>query len=891
MAPATSQVDPGLRVLYGYMERGWSPIPLHGKKAALLSWQRWQNNQPSPAEVRNWQNGKGLSAAGRKWHRDTGDVNWAVITGQHAATIAFDVDSQEGWDTLLEMLDGEEPTTLTNYSSTVDGFRKRHLIYRYPTEANLERIGPMVTIDGIPGLDLRADGAYIAVAPSVHVLGDKYSWSDGQIESVPPPLLDLLRKVLRKSAEDDKARKDAAEEAERDQPTLLDKGRLSRATEETLKGEVAEGTRNARLFSAACDMMGCRFPKADILDRCMTAAASMGLPTGEARTTVESALSETRAPANPGAFYTAKDRLKATMGNGDSTSVAAEAYFPSKTQAQKDYEKQQRVLPEETGEAKSIADELAEEEKTTAPPAPPKPPRPAPPAPPPDKEMPKVEGPFSPDTVTVPPVGEHPGDVSDSLEAPTTNPDLVGITEIERYPCTDMGNAELLTMLMGAHLLFNHQKKIWLVWNGHYWEPDPKAVVIKIVGTVARDRLNLAKDIEDAEERGRQCKWARGSENLGKMNAALEVAKSLPPVAQTGLEFDRNSLQSVFRNGVVNLVDGSIRPGERAEMSTKLIPFRYEPEADAPRWTQFMLEIFQGDEELVRWIQRASGYSMTGSVSEQCLFICHGDGGNGKSVFLNVLNRLLGTYGITTPFSTFESVEGAGRASPELARMDGKRFVAAREVKESRKMDEGKIKSLTGGDPIACRALYQDMYEYVPQYKIWVAVNHLPTVTDISEGMWRRIQTVPFDATFTSKPDKNLEPTLMEEAEGILAWLVRGAMDWYENGLGTAAAVTRATEDYRAGSDYIAELLEDKCAIGGDIKRGAKASDLFATYKEWCFDNNTSPVTNKIFREGMMRKHFTQDRFNDGNVWKEVRIIGAQDPVKRKFDAYKKRQG
>jgi putative DNA primase/helicase len=265
---------------------------------------------------------------------------------------------------------------------------------------------------------------------------------------------------------------------------------------------------------------------------------------------------------------------------------------------------------------------------------------------------------------------------------------------------------------------------------------------------------------------------------------------------------------------------------------------------------------------MVEFTQRAAGYSFTGDIREHLLFLCHGRGANGKSTLLNALRATLGDYSTNTPFSTFELNQSS--ATNDVAALDGLRFVTASETSETKRINEARVKAITGGDPVTARFLFGEFFTYRPTYKVWLAMNHRPGITGTDEGIWRRIRLIPFDVSFLGREDKTLAQELEAERQGILAWAVQGALKWQAGGLTEPAAVLAATEAYRRESDLLAQFLDD-CTIQ---KAGArvKAGDLYKAYTAWCKDNNEKELTGTTFGRRMKEREVDSVK-QSGNVW------------------------
>jgi len=231
---------------------------------------------------------------------------------------------------------------------------------------------------------------------------------------------------------------------------------------------------------------------------------------------------------------------------------------------------------------------------------------------------------------------------------------------------------------------------------------------------------------------------------------------------------------------------------------------------------------------VISFVHRAIGYSLTGVTTEQCLFMPYGIGANGKGTFTNTLGAVLGDYAYTMPFSTVELYQRSAIPN-DLAALVGRRFVSASETTDGARLNEARLKALTGCDPITARFLHAEFFTYRPVAKFWLSVNHKPFVRDDSHGFWRRMRLLPFTQTFPVNP--TLSDDLWAEAPGILAWAVRGCLDWQRHGLTPPAVIAEATHQYKHESDPLAGFLDEACQRDPDAEIGA--SELYQHYKGW----------------------------------------------------------
>ena len=316
-------------------------------------------------------------------------------------------------------------------------------------------------------------------------------------------------------------------------------------------------------------------------------------------------------------------------------------------------------------------------------------------------------------------------------------------------------------------------------------------------------------------------------------------------------------------NGTVDLRTGRLHPHRRENLLTKLAPVSYSPLATCLLWLKFLDRIMDGNQELITYLQRVVGYGLTGDVSEQCLWFFHGTGANGKSTFLTTLLAILGDYGMQS-VSDLLMVKNHESHPTERADLLGKRFVATIETEEGNRVAEALMKQMTGGDKIRARKMRQDLFEFEPTHKIVLAANHKPTVRGTDLAAWRRIKLIPFTVTIPeAEKDKSLPERLKTELSGILAWAVRGCLDWMREGLAEPDKVRQATTDYQSEQDSVQGFIDECCVIHPD--RRVKASDLLEKFHSWSGDRL---MTRPAFGQRLREKGFESKRGHGGGyLW------------------------
>lgn len=456
------------------------------------------------------------------------------------------------------------------------------------------------------------------------------------------------------------------------------------------------------------------------------------------------------------------------------------------------------------------------------------------------------------------------------------------------FPRTDSGNAELIALKYRDELRFDHRRNRWLVWRSDGWREDLDGELLRMAKRAARDRLEAAARLSEDEARKQAVSWALQSESRYRLEAALTLAKSTLPIADRGDSWNADILLLGVPNGVVDLRTGRLRPARQEDRITIHTRVPFDPVARCPRFERFLDEVFLHDPELIAFLQRAIGYCLTGSVTEQCLFLCYGQGANGKSTLLEVIRYVFGDYAHNLPFSAFELQGSRSPSAHELAGLVSKRFVTSVETNENVRLNEGRIKAITGGDCMTARFLYAEYFTFEPTGKFWLAFNHKPQVGDTSHGFWRRVRLIPFLAQFAGGArDPTLPAALKGEAPGILAWAVRGCLLWQRHRLPVPRAIEQATEDYRAESDPVAEFIEERyerCPDGF-----VESSVLHAYYAAWATTNCAEQLDSRTLGNRLRALGLTSCRAGHGRVrgWKGVREKAGEElpPADTRTDA------
>lgn len=741
--------------LWYAQKKGWAVIPLHSiKNGACTCGKRNCDNPGKHPRFDKNLIPNGLKSATtdperiREWWNRWPDANIGIVTGAKSGFVALDIDPPEGEESMtdLEQQHGAIPDTVEN----ITGSGGRHILFRCPDWYVPNSVGKNGGI--APGLDIRGDGGYIIVPPSVHSSGNRYEWealhhpTETELAEIPRWLADKIRtKVTRKSKET--------------------KAKITgRIWEKFLQGgSIPDGSRDDTLFSIGATMRTYGADHADIL---------------------------------------------ATL-----TAINAERCQP----------------PLDWRQVLQKADQAAK---------------------------------FAP-----------------------------GKSGLLHFPATDWGNAERLADRHGADLKYCAKLNGWHIWDGKRWSLDETGEVFRRAAeTVRAYRREAEKQLEEIEKQLEQAppnkqeelekqkkaaqtvaKFAKQSEFKARITAMIDLAQNLPGIPITTEQLDRTPWAINLNNGTLDLKTGEIRKHQREDMITKLAPVDYDPTAECPRWLGFLDRIMDGDKEMIEYLQRAAGYALTGDTGEQVMFFLYGAGANGKSVFLNTLQDLMGDYAQQAPTSLLMAKQSDGVPN-DVARLKGARFVATIETEEGKRMAEALVKQLTGGDTITARFLRQEFFEFKPEGKVFLASNHKPLIRGTDYAIWRRIHLIPFMVQIPPEErDKRLPEKLREELAGILKWAVDGLKQWHQQGLNPPEKVLAATEEYKGEMDGIGAFIEDCCIEHWEAR--ATVADMYRTYAEWCDENGERPMNKRMFGKRMAERGYEQTRTGRARYWDGIGLI------------------
>jgi putative DNA primase/helicase len=422
---------------------------------------------------------------------------------------------------------------------------------------------------------------------------------------------------------------------------------------------------------------------------------------------------------------------------------------------------------------------------------------------------------------------------------------------------TDTGNAKILATQHRKYVRYCKQIG-WFVWDGKRWLRDDTESINCIAKQTVLNCYTSLADVVDQRFRERVFKHLQRSESAKGITSMLTLAQSEPGISISVGQLDQDQYLLNVLNGTLNLNTGKLQKRRRGDHITRLAPVKYDPQAQCPRFKQFLGEIFQGKQDLIRFVRQYLGYCLTGSTQEQCFAIFYGSGANGKSTLCKTVQRILGDYASQSPVETFIVKSGAGIRN-DIARLHSARTVFASESEDGQRLAESLIKQLTGGDRMSARFLHREYFEFEPRFKLILSTNHRPTIRGTDQAIWRRIQLVPFNVAFTpQQQDKGLLEKLWEERDGIFAWMLEGLQDWQKDGLITPDEVAEATQDYREDQDVIGHFMEE--CVDEKMYSSIPCKSLYNIYVWWAKNGGEYAQSYYKFKSAMTERGITRSR-------------------------------
>lgn len=441
-------------------------------------------------------------------------------------------------------------------------------------------------------------------------------------------------------------------------------------------------------------------------------------------------------------------------------------------------------------------------------------------------------------------------------------------------PKTELGYARRFIHVYGDRVRYVPTWKRWLLWDGRHWAYDETGQANRWMKVIARRITTDAYAIVDKDQRRAAVNAARRGESSAGVSGALTLASTEAEVAVTPDDIDADPFLINCTNGTLDLRTGELRGHDPADLLTKITGAAYRPDAVGGEFAKF-LERIQPDKGMRQFVRRLLGHTLEGRQVVHVLPIFHGQGANGKGTLTNAVLTALGDY--------------AAPADPELltartfdahptgvADLFGLRLAVLHEGDAGRRLAEGTVKRLTGGDRIKARRMREDFWWFDPSHTFVMLTNHKPIIAGTDEGIWRRLRLIPFDVVIPeSERDEGLQDRLALEADAVLAWLVAGYQDWHQHGLDEPEQVRTATDAYKNESDMVGRFLGERCLLAKGYH--TRSSDLFNDWSRWCASEGEEAGTNKAFTTELQNRGFDTKRTNVGAVVQGIGLAAEGD--------------
>lgn len=436
-----------------------------------------------------------------------------------------------------------------------------------------------------------------------------------------------------------------------------------------------------------------------------------------------------------------------------------------------------------------------------------------------------------------------------------------------RRSLDDIGNAERLVDHYGKEIRYTVDAEQWVTYEDGRWSFKGGSTkvwqrVIRTIDALLSTEAAAYSNVPGRDKDGKElpsprdsfAKWVATQRMRPKLAAMREIAQGHPALHCYMGDYDRPEMLLNVANGVVDLRTGALLPHDPGLFLMQQSPIHYDPNAKAPMWDDFLASVMP-EEDRRRYLARVIGYTLTGSTEEQVMFIHHGDGQNGKGVFMRVVMEILGDYAQSVPRSTLMAKQNEGIPN-DVARMMGKRLLSTTETSAGKRLDDELVKQLTGEDTVSARFLNKEFFDFRPVGKIHLVTNYLPTVGG-GHGIARRLQDIGWDVTVP--PEKRIkkydEKILAAEAAGVLNWAIQGCLDWQKNGLAVPVAVQEKTKEHLAKSDPLL-MWRDECTKPIDTSAYTETGVLFASYKQWCKDGSIREMSIRAFGDALQEKGY-----------------------------------
>jgi P4 family phage/plasmid primase-like protien len=460
---------------------------------------------------------------------------------------------------------------------------------------------------------------------------------------------------------------------------------------------------------------------------------------------------------------------------------------------------------------------------------------------------------------------------------------------------TDYDNALRMADFYTGSLCYIEERRRWAYYNGRHWAVSmgKGAFQEKFIAMLPTIPLELPQNDDNTEAIEDRYKFATTCRNSSRINAGEEVTRGI--MGKSEEAFDQNHWLLNVRNGTLDLKTQTIRPHDPKDLVLTTSNITYDPQAKSPLWDRYIEDIFGDNPDLLHYMQKAVGYTLTGANNEKAFFVLYGASDTGKSVFILTIGNILGGFYDKGSLETFTSIGKTKSVRNDLAGLKNARMVYVAEPEEGDRLDESLIKNTTGGEPIKCRFLYGEDFCYQPNFKIWFSTNHLPQMRDSSDAIVNRIKILPFLKVIPkNKQDRNLIEKLRGESSGILNWCLEGLRMYLKEGLTEPKCVMDLVKQYKEDNDVFGSFIKDCLVIGETYE--VDRNTLFETFDRWCTENGNYPkgMSRIKFYKKLRDRGYMEHRYNDRRVIKGIKIKTWENEAIERVDGnviYTKHKG
>jgi putative DNA primase/helicase len=424
---------------------------------------------------------------------------------------------------------------------------------------------------------------------------------------------------------------------------------------------------------------------------------------------------------------------------------------------------------------------------------------------------------------------------------------------------TDWGNARRFTARHGDDIHYVAEWDTWIVWNekSGRWEIDRNGAVVRLAEETVLAIFNEALTLNNQADRNELLRHAMRSQSEARLTAMVNLTRAEEGVTISAEMLDADPWVLGVQNGVIDLRQGTFQPARQEDMITKCAGAFFDANADCPSWEQFLQTVTGNDPDLQAYLQRVTGYVLTGSVREEVTFMPYGTGRNGKSTYRETLHALMGSYALAADANLLVERRVQGGATEEIARLKGKRFVAVNETAENDQLNEARVKFIVSQDMITARNLYGHYFDFFPTHKAFLTTNHKPIIRGTDEGIWRRVHLIPFMAAIPANAvEKDFrERHLVPELSGILNWALAGLAAYLKEGLNPPNSVLASTQEYRADMDVVGQWMAERCELHSQATITTSAA--YIDYSAWANEELGWALKKLKFRRHLGDRGFT----------------------------------